>query len=800
MKKLLGSSVQVLLILLTVVGIYLRFYRTDWSQGTNLHPDEYGLTNTLVQLQIPKTISGYFNTRESPLSPYTKYDQSGLAIANGPDNGMRWGQWPQILIRFAAEASGATGYNEIRLLGRKLSALADAFSVLMIFLIGSWLYTRKVGLLAACLSSLAVMQIQQSHFMTVDNFATFFAMIAFYACVRIAQRSGLPQATTGSRPLEGPPKDQPVLALLGWHLLFGVALGMALASKINLLPLAGMVVLAGFIRLTDLKLKSWGDVQRIFPAWFLLSCAAALMSLLTFRLTQQMSFRNPTGDTAFFTLHLNPDWIRNMQWAQMENNGVNAGPPGEQWAHRAAILFPWTNIVLWGMGLPLGLMSWLGFAWSAWRIIRRQGTWEAHLLTLAWTGGYFLFMGTRWVKSIRYFLPIYPFLALLAAWGLVELWQQAEKRPPVMKEQMESIRRRINPSVIIPSLTSALVVLGSLIWAVAFVQAVYQQDHTRIQATRWIFDHIPGPFHLTLVDAGGNFSNVPIEAPDGVRISSQQPFIRIFRLIADGSLDKVTIPHLLLQSGSGILKVTIAADPEGHIILDEAVVNANSTSVPGDEVQANFQGASLKGGSLYYLIASPEGDRAAFTLFRSVISNETWDEGLPFPFDGINPFGQLYKGIQMEVRQVDDENKREMFINTLSQADYIILPSQRSIWSTCRIPRTYPMTMEYYRALFDGRLGFDLVATFSAPIRLGALEISDVGGTLAWNTTPLLPLFNHSLLAAEEAFSVYDHPPVWIFKKRLDYNPIAVAQFLRSIDLSQVVIEGPRQASLPPCQ
>ena len=489
-----------------------------------------------------------------------------------------------------------------------------------------------------------------------------------------------------------------------------------------------------------------------------------------------------------------------MQWAQMENNGVNAGPPGEQWAHRAAILFPWTNIVLWGMGLPLGLMSWLGFAWSAWRIIRRQGTWEAHLLTLAWTGGYFLFMGTRWVKSIRYFLPIYPFLALLAAWGLIELWQQAEKRLPVMKEQMESIRRRINPSVIIPSLTSALVVLGSLIWAVAFVQAVYQQDHTRIQATRWIFDHVPGPFHLTLVDAGGNFSNVPVEAPDGVRISSQQPFIRIFRLIADGSLDKVTIPHLLLQSGSGILKVTVAADPEGHIILDEAVVNASSTSILGDEVQANFQGASLKGGSLYYLIASPEGDRAAFTLFRSVISNETWDEGLPFPFDGINPFGQLYKGIQMEVRQVDDENKREMFINTLSQADYIILPSQRSIWSTCRIPRTYPMTMEYYRALFDGRLGFDLVATFSAPIRLGALEISDVGGTLAWNTTPLLPLFNHSLLAAEEAFSVYDHPPVWIFKKRLDFNSAAVAQFFRSIDLSQVVIEGPRQASLPPCQ
>jgi hypothetical protein len=29
-------------------------------------------------------------------------------------------------------------------------------------------------------------------------------------------------------------------------------------------------------------------------------------------------------------------------------------------------------------------------------------------------------MGTRWVKSVRYFLPIYPFLCLLAAWLLIE--------------------------------------------------------------------------------------------------------------------------------------------------------------------------------------------------------------------------------------------------------------------------------------------------------------------------------------------------------------------------------------------
>ena len=37
-------------------------------------------------------------------------------------------------------------------------------------------------------------------------------------------------------------------------------------------------------------------------------------------------------------------------------------------------------------------------------------------------------MGTRWVKSIRYFLPIYPFMALFAAWAVVELWKRGSAR------------------------------------------------------------------------------------------------------------------------------------------------------------------------------------------------------------------------------------------------------------------------------------------------------------------------------------------------------------------------------------
>src|SRR3990170_8585617 len=112
----------IFLIGLIAIGLYFRFVSTDWSQGTNLHPDEYGLTNTLTQLELPASLSEYFNTRLSPISPYQKYDVDGQPTLNGPDNRMRWGQWPIILIRATGELTGINGYDEIRLLGRRMSA------------------------------------------------------------------------------------------------------------------------------------------------------------------------------------------------------------------------------------------------------------------------------------------------------------------------------------------------------------------------------------------------------------------------------------------------------------------------------------------------------------------------------------------------------------------------------------------------------------------------------------------------------------------------------------------------------
>ena len=136
-----GLALDLFLVALILIGLFFRFSWTNWNQDTDLHPDEYGLTSTLTQLAIPKSIGDYFNTRLSSISPYQKYDVDGnpLPISaenRAPDNRMRWGQWPLIIIRWVAEMSGNTGYGELRLMGRRLSGLFDSLALIVTFLIG----------------------------------------------------------------------------------------------------------------------------------------------------------------------------------------------------------------------------------------------------------------------------------------------------------------------------------------------------------------------------------------------------------------------------------------------------------------------------------------------------------------------------------------------------------------------------------------------------------------------------------------------------------------------------------------
>src|SRR5512138_1909164 len=208
---------DLLLILVLVMGAYFRTVGLNWDDFQHLHPDERFLTMVESALQVKKctvpntpvevcppadvrwlSFADYLDTASSPLNPVNK--GYGFFV---------YGDFPIILVRYVAEWLGQTGYDQVHLVGRQLSALSDLLTILVLYIIASRLYNRRVALLGAAFSALAVEQIQQSHFFIVDNFANLFIFLALLCAVEIAIRK--PRA--GDREPEAPhdaPADPPI--------------------------------------------------------------------------------------------------------------------------------------------------------------------------------------------------------------------------------------------------------------------------------------------------------------------------------------------------------------------------------------------------------------------------------------------------------------------------------------------------------------------------------------------------------------------------------------------------------------
>jgi YYY domain-containing protein len=131
-----------------------------------------------------------------------------------------------------------------------------------------------------------------------------------------------------------------------------------------------------------------------------------------------------------------------------------------------------------------------------------------------------------------------------------------------------------------------------------------------------------------------------------------------------------------------------------------------------------------------------------------VLTVEAWDDGLPLAVEGVDP--SAYGSEQLDLFGVDSVEKTERLARQLTTVDLVVESSPRVWGSVTRLPARFPSTIAFFEALDSGTLGFERVATFSSP--------------------PRIELFGRTWLrlderGAEEAFSVYDHPEVRIWRK-----------------------------------
>lgn len=496
-----------MLAVILLAGAMLRLTGVDWDSGHHLHPDERFLT--MVEgairpgLVVPTGRDGPVVIEPaSLLTSYFDTERSGLNPQNVGFGFFVYGTAPLFAVRWIAEVLNATGYDRVHLLGRVLSALADLITVGLIYLIGRRLYGVRVGLLAAALLALCVLHIQQAHFFVFDTYLVMLIVACFACCVGIAE-SGRWQSFG----------------------LAGLFLGLALATKLSMVVFAPIVALAGLIylgrgllrqddggdvpragleapgseytgrsRLTAGAVALWdsGQVVQVI-AWGLL---AVMVAIIVFRVFQPYAFAGPS----LFDVRLSPRWLDNIAYQAQAQDGTVDLPPSIQWAGTEPLLFPWRHMVVWGMGIPLGVAAWAGFAAAGASLFWRW-RWQ-HLLVVSWSGLCFVYFASVLNKTMRYLLPAYPFLILLGAWGLVALYDWARAR------RLEAARHTADGGAPHESLIAGLigwavrwgppgavaltafVVLASALWSFAFTR-IYTRPVTRVAAAEWIYQNLP---------------------------------------------------------------------------------------------------------------------------------------------------------------------------------------------------------------------------------------------------------------------------------------------------------------------
>ncbi len=371
---------------------------------------------------------------------------------------------------------------------------------------------------------------------------------------------------------------------------------------------------------------------------------------------------------------------------------------------------------------------------------------------------------------MRYQLPIYPLLAMMAAWFVFELagWRQADAAG-------DTAPKRASLRKVFAALLGVTVLVLTAIWAFAF-HSIYLREEPRMAASRWIYQNIPGPINVR-IQTGNSSYNQPLPFPVDGFIQTGQAYDTSFVAQKQGTLESITLGHAvnkLADSSTLTLTVSDTPDPSSVKVLATSSLTSDFAAENGGwgnsyTLKLNKQ-VSLQQGLPYYLHL--EIDEGLLEIRGTALANETnYDYPLPFRVDGYDAFGGIYRGdLTLEVYWDDNAEKLTRYVDMLSQADYILIPTNHQYGQITRLPERYPLTTLYYRELigcpdgqdiswcyfvakpgqFEGRLGYDLAEVFETYPTFGPIVINDQ--------------------AAEEAFTFYDHPKVLIFKKNEDFD------------------------------
>lgn len=434
---------------LTLLGFLLRLYGLNWDQGNNFHPDERQILFHVVALSWPTSLSQFLDAANSPLNPHF----------------FAYGSFPMYLLALLGQLFlHPKTFVGFTLLGRVLSALFDSGTILLTGLLGLQLGLQlaahstpgsgqrygnggwNLALFAAALVAFTPFQLQLAHFYAVDSVLLFFVMLTLLACVKLVDT------------------EKPVR----WLLVAALGYGLAMATKVSAAPLAVPLAVALILRCYR---------RRDLLSSVIYFCCTGIFTLLLFVVTQP------------YVVLDHQNFLEQVFEQSSLARGTLDLPYVRQFTGTLPVVYELQNIVLWGMGVTLGIAALVGLLWMCWRVVWRRdaGLW---LVLLAWVLVYGGINCTFFVKYMRYMLPVYPALTLLGAAAVLALVQHRWRWQSNLSVPWQRLLDAAGVLLLV-------LVLGGTVFQGLALLNVYSQPNTRVQASRWLYQHVPPGSVLT---------------------------------------------------------------------------------------------------------------------------------------------------------------------------------------------------------------------------------------------------------------------------------------------------------------
>lgn len=509
-----GSLTYVLLFLVLIAGFTLRVWQVnfDLGLGSRSHPDERSTSCFYAtQVGLPSSWDEFWDPQQSPLNPLWDrntqqrrsftYGHYPLYLGVATGQVMHWlaptaerlGVSETTVALMARADSSCDG---LAVAGRLTIAIHDTLTILLLFLLGLRIFGQGAGLIAATFYAFTAQAIQLSHFFAMDPASTTYTVLAVLGGVMMFQERSLRAA-----------------------IITGIGAGLAIASKFSALPVLAVPVTAAILVVWQEQLRSQATGERA-------NARGQLYALLTLPFILVLA-----GVTFFITSPYSIlDWDNFVQATLVEQGNMVRGladfPFTRQYRNTTPYLYFLEQQMAWGLWWPLGIVTALGTLWalvlllySLVRLVLQtifpalgRGTWvisghQAGLVIVwSWVLPYFGLTGAFLAKFNRYMSPVLPFAVFFAAALIWTLWQgiRRERKTAISDEpwDMDPTRNTQHATYNthyafrwltrpIATLLTVVGVAGGLFWSAAYVNGVYNEEHTWITASRWMAENAP---------------------------------------------------------------------------------------------------------------------------------------------------------------------------------------------------------------------------------------------------------------------------------------------------------------------